>query len=78
MTLRITVKTLQEVTKDLNKTLTELFSLPNQVSGHYQVSAERTNQPHTDALQFFPNWRFQLLIGPAYFTWCCHLLTLQG
>ena len=38
--------------------LTELFSFPNQLSGGYQESVERTDQPHVPALRFFPNWRF--------------------
>ena len=55
-------------------TLAELSIYPNQLSGGYQALAERKNQPHNAALRFFSNWRFQLLIGPAHFTRCCHLL----
>ena len=55
-------------------TLAELFILPKQLSGGYQALAKRTNQPHADAFPFNPNRWFQLLIGPAYFTMCCHLL----
>ena len=55
---------------------TELFSFPDQLSGGYRESSERTDQPHVAALRFFPKWRFRLLIGPAHFTRCCRLLRI--